>query len=228
MQTEVYSIIFISLLMIGYIMLTHNRLLKYEEGTKPKGLVVLAIAYVEAMLSITVPVMGKKRGRAMAAYVGTIFMYILLSNWAGLFGIKNPTANFSVTLALALITWMGIQYTKIRENGVKGYVMGFFEPFPFFVIPNIFSMFAPLISLSLRMFGNVLSGTIIMSMFYSFTSWLSGNIPLVGGFDFMGVVLAPWLHLYFDIFSGFLQAFLFISLTTIFIGIEYKEDLNNG
>jgi F-type H+-transporting ATPase subunit a len=228
MQTEVYSIIFISLLMIGYIMLTHNRLLMYEEGTKPKGLVVLAIAYVEAMLSITVPVMGKKRGRAMAAYVGTIFMYILLSNWAGLFGIKNPTANFSVTLALALITWMGIQYTKIRENGVKGYVMGFFEPFPFFVIPNIFSMFAPLISLSLRMFGNVLSGTIIMSMFYSFTSWLSGNIPLVGGFDFMGVVLAPWLHLYFDIFSGFLQAFLFISLTTIFIGIEYKEDLNNG
>ena len=228
MQTEVYSIIFISLLMIGYIMLTYNRLLKYEEGTKPKGLVVLAIAYVEAMLSITVPVMGKKRGRAMAAYVGTIFMYILLSNWAGLFGIKNPTANFSVTLALALITWMGIQYTKIRENGVKGYVMGFFEPFPFFVIPNIFSMFAPLISLSLRMFGNVLSGTIIMSMFYSFTSWLSGNIPLVGGFDFMGVVLAPWLHLYFDIFSGFLQAFLFISLTTIFIGIEYKEDLNNG
>ena len=228
MQTEVYSIIFISLLMIGYIMLTHNRLLMYEEGTKPKGLVVLAIAYVEAMLSITVPVMGKKRGRAMAAYVGTIFMYILLSNWAGLFGIKHPTANFSVTLALALITWMGIQYTKIRENGVKGYVMGFFEPFPFFVIPNIFSMFAPLISLSLRMFGNVLSGTIIMSMFYSFTSWLSGNIPLVGGFDFMGVVLAPWLHLYFDIFSGFLQAFLFISLATIFIGIEYKEDLNNG
>ncbi len=228
MQTEVYSIIFISLLMIGYIMLTHKRLINYEEGTKPKGLVVLAIAYVEAMVNITEPVMGKKRGRAMAAYVGTIFMYILLSNWAGLFGIKNPTANFSVTLALALITWMSIQYTKIKANGVKGFVMDFFEPFPFFVIPNIFSMFAPLISLSLRMFGNVLSGTIIMSMFYSFTAWLSGSIPIVGGFDFMGVVLAPWLHLYFDIFSGFLQAFLFISLTTIFIGIEYKEDLNNG
>lgn len=228
MQTEVYSIIFISLLMIGYIMLTHRRLINYEEGTKPKGLVVLAIAYVEAMVNITEPVMGKKRGRAMAAYVGTIFMYILLSNWAGLFGIKNPTANFSVTLALALITWMSIQYTKIKANGVKGFVMDFFEPFPFFVIPNIFSMFAPLISLSLRMFGNVLSGTIIMSMFYSFTAWLSGAIPIVGGFDFMGVVLAPWLHLYFDIFSGFLQAFLFISLTTIFIGIEYKEDLNNG
>lgn len=228
MQTEVYSIIFISLLMIGYIMLTHKRLINYEEGTKPKGLVVLAIAYVEAMVNITEPVMGKKRGRAMAAYVGTIFMYILLSNWAGLFGIKNPTANFSVTLALALITWMSIQYTKVKENGVKGFVMDFFEPFPFFVIPNIFSMFAPLISLSLRMFGNVLSGTIIMSMFYSFTAWLSGSIPIVGGFDFVGVVLAPWLHLYFDIFSGFLQAFLFISLTTIFIGIEYKEDLNNG
>ena len=63
-----------------------------------------------------------------------------------------------------------------------------------------------------------------MTMFYSFTGWLSGHIPLIGGFDFIGVIVAPWLHLYFDLFSGFLQAFLFISLTSIFIAVEYKED----
>ena len=228
MQAEVYSILIITTLMTGFIFVTNKRIKDYEPGSKPTGLVLYAITYVQAILSITEPVMGRKRGRAMAAYIGVVFMYILLSNWSGLLGLKNPTANYSVTLALAMITWLGIQITKIRENGVKEYLEDFFKPFFFFVIPNIFSTVAPLISLSLRMFGNVLSGTIIMTMLYSFTGWLSGSIPVVGGFDFIGVVIAPWLHLYFDIFSGFLQAFLFVSLTTIFIGIEYKEDLNNG
>ena len=63
-----------------------------------------------------------------------------------------------------------------------------------------------------------------MTMLYSFTAWVSGFVPVVGGFDLFGVIIAPWLHLYFDIFSGFLQAFLFISLTTIFIAIEFEEE----
>lgn len=228
MQAEVFSILVIICVMVVFILLSKHSIDKYEEGSKPKGFALYAIAYVQAILSITVPVMGKKRGRAMAAYIGAVFMFILLSNWSGLVGLKNPTANFSVTLTLAFVTWISIQITKIKENGLKGYISDFFKPFFFFVIPNIFSTIAPLISLSLRMFGNVLSGTIIMTMLYSFTGWLSGSIPVIGRFDFIGVIVAPWLHLYFDIFSGFLQAFLFVSLTTIFIGIEYKEDLNNG
>lgn len=224
MQNEIYSIIFITFVIVAFIFLTKRKLDKYEYGSKPSGLVLYAITYVQAILAITEPVMGKKRGKAMAAYIGAVFIYILLSNWSGLFGLKNPTANYSVTFALALVTWLSIQITKLHENGVKGYLSDFFKPFFFFVIPNIFSTVAPLISLSLRMFGNVLSGTIIMTMLYSFTGWISGMVPVVGAFDFVGVVIAPWLHLYFDIFSGFLQAFLFVSLTTIFIGIEYKED----
>ena len=228
MQTEVFSILIITTFISLLIYIGKRGLDSYVAGVKPKGPALFAILYVEAILNITEPVMGKKRGRMMAGYIGAIFFYILLSNWSGLFGIKNPTANYSVTLALAMVTWVAIQVTKIRSNGIKGYIADFFKPFFFFVIPNIFSTLAPLISLSLRMFGNVLSGTIIMTMLYSFTGWLSGFVPVVGHFDFIGVVIAPWLHLYFDIFSGFLQAFLFISLTTIFIAIEYKEDTNNG
>lgn len=228
MQAEVFSIVVITIFLCGVIFFAKRGLNNYEPGSKPKGIALYAISYVEVILSITEPVMGKRRGRAMAAYIGAVFVFILLSNWSGLLGLKNPTANYSVTLALALVTWFMIQFTKIKESGIKGYIGDFFKPFFFFVIPNIFSTVAPLISLSLRMFGNVLSGTIIMTMLYTFTGWLSGTIPIIGGFDFIGVIIAPWLHLYFDIFSGFLQAFLFVSLTTIFIGIEYKEDLNNG
>lgn len=228
MQAEVFSILVIAGAMIVLIMLSKRSIDMYEEGCKPRGLALYAILYVQAIISITEPVLGKKRGRALAAYIGSVFLFILLSNWSGLVGLKNPTANYSVAFTFALLTWIIIQVTKIRENGIKGYISSFFKPLFFFIIPNIFSTLAPLISLSLRMFGNILSGTIIMTMLYSFTGFLSGMIPLIGGFDFIGVIVAPWLHVYFDIFSGFLQAFLFVSLTTIFIGIEYKEDLNNG
>lgn len=225
MQNEIYSILLISTVLAILIFWAHKNLKTYESGEKPKGIALYAILYVEAILSITEPVMGKKKGRMMAGYIGSVFIYILISNWSGLLGFSPPTSNFSVTLALALVTWVSIQVAKISSNGIKGYLKDFMQPFAFFVIPNIFGAIAPLISLSLRLFGNVLSGAMIMSLLYSFTGWLSGLIPLVGGFDFFGVLIAPWLHLYFDLFSGFLQAFLFISLTTIFIGIEFKEEV---
>lgn len=224
MQTELITILVVFIFLVSVIFLANKRILAYEEGEKPKGILLYAIMYVEAMLSITVPVMGEKYGRKMAAYIGSVFIYILISNWSGLLGFNAPTANYSVTLALALITWVAVQVVQIKENGVSGYVKGFFEPFAFFVIPNIFGTIAPLISLSLRLFGNVLSGTIIMTLLYSFTGWVSGLIPVVGQFNFVGVFIAPWIHLYFDLFSGFLQAFLFVSLTTIFIATELQEE----
>ncbi len=224
MQAELFTILVVTVFMIGLILVANRQLVNFDAEDKPKGLVLLVIMYVEAILNITIPVMGEKNGRYMAAYIGSVFMYIVLSNWSGLLGLSTSTSNYSVTLALALITWVLIQASSIRTNGIKGYIKGFFEPFPFFVVPNIFGTIAPLISLSLRLFGNVLSGVMIMSTVYTFTATLSGVIPVVGGFDFVGVFLAPVLHLYFDIFAGFLQAFLFISLTTIFIASELEEE----
>lgn len=224
MQTELFSILVVFVFLVSLIFLANKSLKAYQEGEKPKGIALYAMMYVEAILSITEPVMGKRRGRIMAGYIGSVFIYILVSNWSGLLGFSAPTSNYSVTLALALITWVAVQAVQIIENGFGGYLKGFMEPFPFFVIPNIFGTIAPLISLSLRLFGNVLSGTIIMTLLYSFTGWLSGFIPVVGQFNFVGVFVAPWIHLYFDLFSGFLQAFIFISLTTIFIATELEEE----
>lgn len=224
MQTELFTILVVFVFLVSLIFLANKSLKAYQEGEKPKGIALYAMMYVEAILSITEPVMGKKRGRIMAGYIGSVFFYILVSNWSGLLGFSAPTSNYSVTLALALITWVAVQAVQIYENGFGGYLKGFLDPFPFFVIPNIFGTIAPLISLSLRLFGNVLSGTIIMTLLYSFTGWLSGFIPVVGQFNFVGVFVAPWIHLYFDLFSGFLQAFIFISLTTIFIATELEEE----
>jgi len=116
-----------------------------------------------------------------------------------------------------------IQSTKIRTNGIKGYLHGFIEPFPPFIIMNFFGTIAPLVSMSLRLFGNITSGSIIMTLFYTFTGFLSGLVPLIGGFDFIGVAVAPILHAYFDVFAGFIQTYIFIMLTTIFIGNELPQ-----
>lgn len=223
-QTEQVSIIIITVA-LGILFWIMNKKLKEMKGDQTPGrLTAVIIAYVKWIDNYTIDAMGKEYGRKYSAYIGSIFIYILVSNVSGLVGLSAPTSNWSVTLLLALITWLSIQIISIRTNTFKGYIQGFFEPFAFFVIPNIFGQIAPLISLSLRLFGNVVAGSTIMSLLYTFLGWLSSFIPFIGGFNFLGVIVAPILHLYFDIFSGFLQAFLFISLSMIFIGVETPQE----
>jgi len=89
---------------------------------------------------------------------------------------------------------------------------------------NVFGLVAPLISMSLRLFGNITSGSVLMLLFYTFTQWLSKLILPFVDFNIIGIATAPFLHLYFDLFAGFIQTYIFISLTTIFIGIELPQE----
>lgn len=204
-----------------------KKIRQLNDKEKPSRLLSSVISYVEFITDYTKSAMGERYGRAFSAYIGSLFIYILIANISGLFGLTAPTSNFSVTLMLAALTWILTQVMKFRTNGFKGYFQTFIEPMPFFLIPNIFSEIGPLISLSMRLFGNILSGSVIMSLLYMFTGWVSQFIPFIGEFNFIGVVVAPVIHLYFDLFMGFIQAFLFISLTMIYIGMEIpREELN--
>ncbi len=223
-QEEQISIVIITVILGLAFWKIGNVLSNLDGKKKPNRLVAAIIAYVQFIRNYTISSMGERYGKVFSVYIGSVFIYIIVSNISGLFGLTAPTMNFSVTLLLALITWISIQVVKFRENGVKGYFKSYIEPTPLFLIPNIFSEISPLISLSLRLFGNILAGSVIMSLLYTFTSWVSSFIPLIGRFNFAGVVLAPVLHLYFDLFAGFLQAYLFISLTIIFIGMETPRE----
>ncbi len=222
-QSEQISILILTVFLGALFYIVGTKLKVLDSKSKPTGLALLAVLYVETMSKMTIENMGEKHGKRMSAYIGAVFIIILVFNMSGLLGLSAPTSNFSVTLMLAMITWILIQAAKIDANGWGGYFKGFFEPFFPFVIPNVFGTIAPLISLSLRLFGNILSGTVIMTLLYTFTGWLSSFVPVIGGFNFIGVVVAPVLHLYFDMFSAFLQAFIFISLTSIMIAVEYQE-----
>ena len=222
-QIEQVSILFITVVLVTIFYVVGQRLRQLKPNDTPKGFILVVVTFVKTINDFINANMGEKHGKVMSAYIGSVFIYIIVSNYSGLFGLTAPTSNFSVTLTLALISWLLIQATKIKENGFGGYIKGFFEPIFPFVIPNVFGAIAPLISMSLRLFGNVISGTLIMSLVYSLTAWLSSFVPIIGRVNIVSWVITPWLHLYFDLFSGFLQALLFMSLTSIFIAIEFNE-----
>lgn len=224
LQLDLISMIVV-LIMIFTFLFAMNREIRHADPlAKPSKFLTVGIVYYKLFQGLIKDNMGKRANPNYAPYIGAIAMYMFLSNILGLIALPSPTANYSVTLTLALITWVLIQYTKIKTNTLKGYFLGFFQPFPPFVIMNVFGLVAPLISMSLRLFGNITSGSVLMLLFYTFTQYVSKLILPFVDFNFIGIMTAPFLHLYFDLFAGLIQTYIFISLTTIFIGIELPQD----
>ena len=181
--------------------------------TRLQNVVELA---VESMENFTIQNMGEKYKYFGNWFFG-VFCFILTSNYIGLLSFRSPSADLSTTLALALVTFTLIQFMGIKVNK-GGYFKGFLEPFPLFLPLNIIGEFATPISLSLRLFGNILGGTIIMGLINS--ALQQGHVLLqIAGFG----VITPVLHAYFDVFSGFLQSFIFVILSMTFIKDKIGE-----
>lgn len=228
LQSHVFVIIGLTIVIILGLIFVNRKLVNSDPLEKPKGIVLISLTIVEMIDNMIKENTSSKYVKGLGPYIGTLAIYILLSNYIGLLGFDAPTANYSVTLALALVTWIMIQATGIRFSGVKGYIKGFFEPFALFFIPNFFGKIAPLISMSLRLFGNLLAGSILMGLVYTATGALSniliGWIPVIGQFNVIGPLVASVLHAYFDVFSGAIQMFIFIMLTMCLIGNEIPEE----
>lgn len=227
-QSQVPVIIGLTIFIVVGLKLINNKLVAFNPLEKPTGVVMLAMMAVDLIDGFVRDIVSPRYVEKLSPYIGSIAIYILLSNYIGLFGFENPTGNYSVTLALALVSWIMFQVIDIKYQGIKSYIHGFFEPIFLFVIPNFFGTIAPLISMSLRLFGNILAGSIIMSLVYTLGNTISS--ALIGiftknfTFNFIGPVIAAPLHAYFDIWSGFIQMFIFIMLTMVFIGNRIPED----
>lgn len=224
LQIELISMLIVLIIMFTFLLIMNREIRKADPLKKPSKLLTVGMVYYSMFKGLIKDNMGKRANPNYAPYIAAIAMYMFLSNILGLFALPSPTANYSVTLTLALITWVLIQHTKIKTSTLKGYFLGFFQPFPPFVIMNVFGLVAPLISMSLRLFGNITSGSVLMMLFYTFTEYVSGLILPFLNFNLIGMITAPFLHMYFDLFAGMIQTYIFISLTTIFIGIELPQD----
>ncbi len=194
---------------------------------KPKGILLIAEMGVTFFEDFAEGLLGK-RFRIFGGYLMAIGVYLFLAFIFGLTGLPSPMTTLSVPLSLGLSTFVLIHATAAKYNKIR-YFKRYVEPLPFFLPVNLISMWAPLLSLTLRLFGNALSGFVIMNIVYYALQNLSAMVFAAIEAPLNEVFIAPFiawiLHLYFDLFSGFIQTTVFLSLTTIYVGQETPDEL---
>ena len=191
------------------------------ESGSGKTTLLNAIGGLDKMVKNTMGEKTVKRMPNIVPYIGSLFLFFACSNLIGLLGFRSPTTDLDTTLAWAMITFCMIYYAGVKFHGLK-YFKGLLEPIPFLLPLNIIGEVAKPISLSFRPFGNILGGAVIMALLYRFLGWLSTLIPGVS-IPIGQLVIPVPLHLYFDLFAGLLQAFIFIMLTMVFVGNAAEE-----
>lgn len=211
----------VMLLITGFcIWLTHD--LKVEHISKRQA---LAEMLVERANSFVIGNMGEKF-RYFVPFVAALFATSVLSNLISLVGLRSPTADLSVEAAWAVVVFILITAQKIKASGFGGYLKGFTTPIAIMTPFNVLSELATPISMACRHFGNILSGVVINGLIYGAlalaSSRLLGLLPGVLGdvlsqIPVLSVGLPAILSVYFDWFTGFMQAFIFCMLTTMYI-----------
>lgn len=201
------SILIVMIILLVFAIIANRKMKNPDEI--PGGFQNVVEMIVEMLDKMVHGSMGKYAGK-FANYIGSIFLFIFVSNISGLFGLRPPTADYGVTLPLGIITFAIIQYNNIRYNKF-GALTGLFKPLPFLFPINLIGEIAVPFSLSLRLFGNILSGTVMMSLIYTLLAPIAIGWP---GF----------LHIYFDIFSGAIQTYVFCMLTMVFVTDKLPSD----
>ncbi len=148
---------------------------------------------------------------------GTLILMMLVSNLIGLVGLQNPTSNVSFNATLAITMWLMIQGNAIKKGGLLARVKELTEPMVLLTPLNIIGELALPISLTMRLFGNILAGSIITMLVYTL---LKALMP----WGVLGFAVTPFLHMYFDIFSGVIQTYIFFTLASFFLGQQVSEE----
>lgn len=146
--------------------------------------------------------------RPFAPWLGTVALYIGVSNLIGIFGLTPPTKDISVTAALAVMSMLLIYGAQFRYNGPLGGLKKFAEPMPLLLPINLMEVVIRPLALCMRLFGNILGAYIIMEM-------LKFVAP---------VILPAVFSIYFDLFDGLIQTVVFVFLTTLFTGEGIKDE----
>lgn len=163
---------------------------------------------VEALLDQFKESLGPRYGQVVSVLL-TMFLFILFANEFGLLPnpgvLSSPTNDLNTTVALALVSSFLVHVLYIRNQGPKKYFKHFFEPFTLFFPINILEEFTKPLTLSFRLFGNILAGEILMEVLYQL-------VPAI----------VPFVWLVFSLVIGLIQAFIFTILTTSYLAPSFS------
>lgn len=156
----------------------------------------------------------------------SLFMFIIVANLEGLFlhidvsgvaYVKSPTSDPVVTMTLSLMTMTLAQFLGIRKLGYKGHFENYLKPFVFFLPINLFEEFTNFLTLGLRLFGNILSGEMLLGIIVGMAH--GGPVIWIGAF----ILELVWTG--FSVFIGCIQAYVFVTLSSVYISrkIELED-----
>lgn len=152
--------------------------------------------------------LDKELGQKYAPMICALFMFVALSNWLGLIPfLEEPTKDLNTPLSLGIMGFVISHYAGIKTKGFKKYMSAYFEPWIIWMPFNIIGEIANVVSISFRLFGNIMGGAIIILVVSHLT---------------YSVLLPPFLNLFFGLFVGSIQAFVFTMLTTVYISLQVK------
>ena len=194
-ESVIITLIVMAILLVVCILLTRN--FKTKNPGKRQVIVETLVTWIQNLVG---GMLGEE-AREYADYLSAILIYIGISNIIGIFGLKPPTKDMNVTIALSLMSIVLVQIAGIRRKKVGGWMKSFTQPVAIITPLNILELAIKPLSLCMRLFGNVLGAFVIMEL-------IKILIPVA--------VPVPF-GLYFDLFDGILQAYVFVFLTSLYI-----------
>lgn len=199
-ESIVVQWIVMAILAVVFFILGRN--LKVRAESRRQMAAEYLVSFFRGMVHDT---MGTKYNK-YTAYIGALFCFSLISSLMSLLGFRSPTSDLSVIAAWGLVTFVLTQRNKFRTGGIKGFFKGFIEPMPFMLPFNIIGEIANPVSQSLRHFANILAGGVIGGLIYFALGNFAIGLPAI-------------LSLYFDLFSSFIQAYIFVTLTMAYVSM---------
>lgn len=180
----------------------------HKRSILPRPIQIFGELIVSMLYGLTEDALGKELAKKYGPLICALFMFLLLSNWLGIIPLlEEPTKDLNTTLGLGLMGFIIAHYAGIKSKGFKDYIKEYFQPI-FFMMPlNLIGELAKIVSISFRLFGNIMGGSIIILVVSHLT---------------YSVILPPFLYAFFALFVGTIQAFVFTMLTVVYISVQVK------
>ena len=221
--TETLVVSWIVMALITGLCIWLTRDLKVENISKRQAMAEMLVEQAQKFVRNNT---GGTKFDNLIPFVAALFTTSVVSNLISLTGLRSPTADLSTEAAWAVVVFIMITSNKIKAGGILGYLKGFTTPIPVMTPFNVLSELATPVSMACRHFGNILSGVVINGLIYAalavatsaLLGWLPGALgQVLGSIPFLDVGVPAILSVYFDWFSGFMQAFIFSMLTIMYI-----------
>ncbi len=196
-ESTVVSWIIIGVVLIICLILGTN--LKVKNISKRQALSEFIVTKLEGFVGNMIG----EEGKGYVPYLLAVFIFLVFSNTIGIFGFKPPTKDLNVTAGLAIMSIIVVQIANIKKNNPWGWIKSFTKPIAVVTPINILELAIKPLSLCMRLFGNVLGAFIIMELLK-----IAMRIPLI---------VPAVFSIYFDLFDGILQAYVFVFLTSLYI-----------